>query len=68
LVDRALKRDATEKLAQDRANHNKKAKVIFLQIDSVRANPVVAGLDDDPQDRSVDRELLTLSERVARRH
>jgi hypothetical protein len=34
-------------LPQDRANRNKNAKVIFWQIDSVRANS--AGLGDDPK-------------------
>jgi bacterioferritin-associated ferredoxin len=39
-------------LAQDRANRNKTAKVIFRQIDSVRPNPVAAGLGRQSQDPS----------------
>jgi hypothetical protein len=39
-------------LGQGRANRSKKAKVFFRQIDSVRANPVAAGLWRQSQDRN----------------
>jgi hypothetical protein len=52
-------------LAQRRANRSKKAKVIFRRIDSVRANPVAAGLWRQSQDRSViEKRLVYLIERA----
>jgi hypothetical protein len=43
-------------LTQDRVNHSKKGKVIYRQIDSVRINPVAAGLERQSQDPSAYRD------------
>ena len=61
----ALNARCHRELAQDQANRSKKAKVIFRRIDSVRANPVAAGLWRQSQDRSViEKRLVYLIERA----